>query len=769
LIAIISWCLHTSAFPINQNDNSVFRRASAINDASGDLWASVVANVAPLMALVGERNVKEYMRVASSRTQLALMASAPLGILSVLVSTVRLSGPRLLRRLLGRESDRRSEALVELTPLSIEPATSAYTAEGVEIEPAFNRDRVAFVCGHVQKTQDVTEAAGAFKSLTLARNGKVDASRDFETILALRGLDLTLQETAQLVTTLTTASLKLDPKLLSRASSASLSFRTTGISPSQTTFAAKTWYGSMQRLTHTIAAFCFFCLMVGIQILAFYVRRPTKGNTQIQALFMGISGYVGIAVCSFFLLTLLQGEVHVESQELPKVFNKAMWTISDARHAEHRLITMPAKATLAIARPSRFTPTEKRKRQGLTFFLTLALVASYVTYYLGLRAAPWWVGLSHVGFIWLAAAYRATITKNTLVAREGELGEHWLGTFRDTLYDSLLAMTQVLEQNSKTIKLSSKNINPSLRDEGTSAASSNAITSSHSRLLLSVKPIRQSLRNWSGCEDVMKVALALAKQACRERICVIPYVPLQPPHFDSIPGGKYTSWGGVFRFKMMLYVPGMVWTAHNFVDYVRTEQEFDMPNLYRDIFKLIHLCSDYQGEIKHHEVSQIERQQLSDTLCGPIHLFNQARVPASMTLSKFLVFLRDAQAGGLPGPKAYSLEQAILLPTIQLAVMYEATHSRSESVIETYQNQHIDRLGLSGGGKWLHVLDGFLDRQGVWSEFMAPKNGNIQSLPKERDATSGLYQGGFGNNQESQWLHADRVGVSYEKNVVEFR
>jgi hypothetical protein len=92
-------------------------------DASSELWASVVANMAPLMALVGERNAKEYMRVASSRSQLFLMASAPLGILSILVSAVRLSEPRLLRRLLGRESDRKSEVLVELTPLSVEPAT----------------------------------------------------------------------------------------------------------------------------------------------------------------------------------------------------------------------------------------------------------------------------------------------------------------------------------------------------------------------------------------------------------------------------------------------------------------------------------------------------------------------------------------------------------------------------------------------------------------------------------------------------------------------
>jgi len=41
------------------NNNTPFGQSS-------DTWAQVVANVAPLMALVGERNAKEYMRNASS-------------------------------------------------------------------------------------------------------------------------------------------------------------------------------------------------------------------------------------------------------------------------------------------------------------------------------------------------------------------------------------------------------------------------------------------------------------------------------------------------------------------------------------------------------------------------------------------------------------------------------------------------------------------------------------------------------------------------------
>jgi len=397
---------------------------STIGGGSSELWASVVANVAPLMALVGERNAKEYMRVASSRAQLFLMASAPLGILSILVSTVRLSGPRLLRRLLGRESDRKSEALVELTPLSVEPATSAYTPGGVEIEPSFNRDRVAFVCGHVQESRDVKESVEGFKMLALARNGKVDASRDFEAIIGLRDLDLSLEEVARLVTSIITENSTIDAALLAHASSASLSFRTTGISPSQSTLSKKTGSGLYKQTANAFVGVFFCFVMIMIQVLGYRAQGPAMSDVRLQALLMGTCGYLGIASFAFMLLALLQGEFHVEPQELPDIFNGATWTISDARHAEHRLIEMPARATLAIASPTNFTTKQKRRREALTTFFTFALVASYVTYYLGLRAAPWWVGFCHVVFIWVAAGYRATVTKNILVATDGQLGEH---------------------------------------------------------------------------------------------------------------------------------------------------------------------------------------------------------------------------------------------------------------------------------------------------------------------------------------------------------
>ena len=96
--------------------------------------------VAPLMTLVGERNAREFLRVSSSNVQLFLMATAPLGIVSLMISMIRLSRPPILWRLTGRQADPKSEALVELAPLSVAPATNVHTRHALVIKPNEQRD-----------------------------------------------------------------------------------------------------------------------------------------------------------------------------------------------------------------------------------------------------------------------------------------------------------------------------------------------------------------------------------------------------------------------------------------------------------------------------------------------------------------------------------------------------------------------------------------------------------------------------------------------------
>lgn len=129
---------------------------------SSDALARVVANVAPLIALTSERNAKEYLRTTSSWYQFNPLATAPLGTLSIFVSAICLSGAGFLGLLVGRDLERRSKALVELTPLSVFPATSVYTPRAVGIQPLDSKDKVTFIRGHVRDVHITMSALIAF-------------------------------------------------------------------------------------------------------------------------------------------------------------------------------------------------------------------------------------------------------------------------------------------------------------------------------------------------------------------------------------------------------------------------------------------------------------------------------------------------------------------------------------------------------------------------------------------------------------------------------
>ena len=131
--------------------------------------------------------------------------------------------------------------------------------------------------------------------------------------------------------------------------------------------------------------------------------------------------------------------------------------------------------------------------------------------------------------------------------------------------------------------------------------------------LVVAKPIRQSLRNWSGCEDVMKVALEMAKHVCQSQVLRNPGNRLEIPNVQSFER--------IIRFGLKVYVPGVLWRDDTNLDYILIE-DLDLPNLYRDLFKIHHLCSEVNGTITRHE-DLIEQAsiEISNVLCGPSLLF----------------------------------------------------------------------------------------------------------------------------------------------------
>lgn len=126
------------AAPPGSTANSTDSTANSAIGTSSDVWATLVANIAPLLILVGEKHVKAYFKIINTRTQCLLYAVGPIGLITAVTTVVRITGPRVLKRLIGRQYESRREVLVDLTSVSAGPVTFEIRHDLLEqtIEPA---------------------------------------------------------------------------------------------------------------------------------------------------------------------------------------------------------------------------------------------------------------------------------------------------------------------------------------------------------------------------------------------------------------------------------------------------------------------------------------------------------------------------------------------------------------------------------------------------------------------------------------------------------
>ncbi|KAL2405805.1 hypothetical protein ABEF95_002552 [Exophiala dermatitidis] len=87
-------------------------------DSSYDAWATALSDVGPLILLIGERSTKQLLRDVRSISGAFSLAAAPLGLVSIVTSLLRMSGSHRVRSFLGYEQESRSVAALELSRIN---------------------------------------------------------------------------------------------------------------------------------------------------------------------------------------------------------------------------------------------------------------------------------------------------------------------------------------------------------------------------------------------------------------------------------------------------------------------------------------------------------------------------------------------------------------------------------------------------------------------------------------------------------------------------
>ncbi|KAK6350304.1 hypothetical protein TWF696_006535 [Orbilia brochopaga] len=83
-------------------------------DPGDDFSNNLFSDLAPLLALFGEQVAKQFLSQSLSWLDSVIFAMAPLGIITAIVSAIRVGGPRWLRAVIGRARESKGEAELEL-------------------------------------------------------------------------------------------------------------------------------------------------------------------------------------------------------------------------------------------------------------------------------------------------------------------------------------------------------------------------------------------------------------------------------------------------------------------------------------------------------------------------------------------------------------------------------------------------------------------------------------------------------------------------------
>ncbi|KAI9873933.1 MAG: hypothetical protein M1830_010380 [Pleopsidium flavum] len=445
LLFPLCWATSTIAAPTDNNSNNV-----AITGSS-DAWASLVANVVPLLILVGEKHVKAYFKCLSQRSQLALYAVSPIGLVTAMVTMVRLGNSPLMKRLIGRQFESRAEVLADVTSVSggnvgfelrgprsileqtinpdpkdearfwIQGRKIGTGREGIEfgaqVEALVNRASKSWIGVEVGSTvadsqsQPVNRAypggidnegwmTGVISNESRNCQGTVlivfDASgKDARNVARSHTVDC-----STLMKPLTAGPVD------SCCNSRSLAYVSWPDVSQPLTTNANVNHKRMRIFQNTAALICLL-INVALTILNWVVTH-NKLTTSLISL-----GLTGSTMSSFWTAVLVSRGTSQETVSTEGIhpFRAGFWSSNYPWGV--RLNYSPRQVVMSVERDKTSQHFSLEIHDLVTPASVFVTASAFILLYLGLRAAEWWVPFAMLGNVAFATCMRATLTVNS--------------------------------------------------------------------------------------------------------------------------------------------------------------------------------------------------------------------------------------------------------------------------------------------------------------------------------------------------------------------
>ncbi|EEP82856.1 predicted protein [Uncinocarpus reesii 1704] len=165
----------------------VFASPVLAADAWDDFYNNFATDLTPLLALFGEQVTKQFLSESTSILDLIIFAVAPLGILTAVVSVIRVCGSPSLRAFIGRAQEGQGTAEVELCSSTSNDVCELWQRGGIArvfgkpkiLEIVYDRNRGKFYDESDPPSAHIFRSSEYFQQNDIEDDGKPDGTLGF--------------------------------------------------------------------------------------------------------------------------------------------------------------------------------------------------------------------------------------------------------------------------------------------------------------------------------------------------------------------------------------------------------------------------------------------------------------------------------------------------------------------------------------------------------------------------------------------------------------
>jgi len=404
-------------------------------ESSSDVWAAVVANVGPLLILVGEKHVKAYFKVMSGLPHYLLYAVGPIGLITAITTIIRLGGVRSLKRLVGRQYESRAWVLADVT--SVSTGEVSYEVQNEVLEQTTNPSDQDTAVFFLQGVKDGSESelrrwlrSDSVRDCLISsrvdpQSGDNLANMDkLSSWYAIIGIfQANTGTTAERLSARKKArkaalmlgdcddDTEIPPEVLPVPVKGSITFFAGwgGVSLPLTAC-----HGKESALTKAgTSIFCFMCLLSYAGVIA--------GNWVVQHnilnLVLTTSGLF-LSACGAFTAAFIIDKTTEETEVPVENLTFGASACSAGFYSLKRFPGLKLPTCPKVVFISRATSGPPRGGLVLTHFAVMVMTLGYTALYLGLRASEWWASFGIFGVSIAASVARVLLVSDNLKLRK---------------------------------------------------------------------------------------------------------------------------------------------------------------------------------------------------------------------------------------------------------------------------------------------------------------------------------------------------------------